>query len=524
MDVKHKIEIRGRESTARLKMPWKNCISVGRAYDLMRQDLFNHLKFLQDTIGYRYCRFHAIFDDDMGVVTRATDGKLVFSWHQVDKVYDSLLRIGLKPFVELNPMPQALASGSQTMFHYKMNVTPPASYDEWGWLVREFTKHLVGRYGLEEVRQWFFEVWNEPNLPAFFSGSKEDYFRLYEVSAQNIRAIDPQLKVGGPATSKGSWISEFIEYCNSNNVPLDFVSTHLYPQDEFVTYKNKVESPHGPGKFFQDIVRSVSQAVKNSSMPGLPVHWTEWNTQSAINSDSVTWLDNIYVDNIYAAACIIENCYQLDNECETFCYWIASDIFFESGLKHSPFSCTYGMLNIHGIPKASYNAFFLLNKMTGDILETSSSQKLPDGCNTIAVSEAGTIKVLLWNHQAIEQGPANKPWEGVIEIPAHADKLIISCKITINGGSAWEAWQQMGAPGNITPMQEEFLYYRSKPIWHCQLMQKENNDLLHIPFILNNNEVTFMEIAPAQKSITSPYQNVDNKLYLNTGMGKLDKE
>jgi xylan 1,4-beta-xylosidase len=167
-----------------LQMPWKRGIAVGRAYDLLRTDLIEHLRLLQREIGYGYCRFHALFHDDMGVVSRGSDGQLLFRWHHIDKIYDSLLELGLRPFVELNPMPAALASGKQKMFHYAMNVTPPASYEEWGQLVESFARHCIERYGLREVRQWYFEVWNEPNLAGFWSGTQDEYWQLYEASAR----------------------------------------------------------------------------------------------------------------------------------------------------------------------------------------------------------------------------------------------------------------------------------------------------------------------------------------------------
>ena len=159
----------------------------------------------QTILGYPYCRFHAIFDDEMDVVRRDKQtGKLIFQWHEVDKVYDALLKLSIRPFVKLNPMPAAMASGTQTMFHYKMNVTPPKSYEEWEILVEAFTRHMVERYGIEEVRQWYFEVWNEPNLSVFWSGTQDEYWKLYTASAKAIKRVDEKLRVGGPASSKGN--------------------------------------------------------------------------------------------------------------------------------------------------------------------------------------------------------------------------------------------------------------------------------------------------------------------------------
>ena len=141
-------------------MPWRNCVAVGRAYLLLRADLLEQFAAAQKELGYRYCRFHALFDRDMDVVERAKDGSQTFKWHQIDKIYDALLAMGIRPFVELNPMPDALASGTQQLFWYKANVTPPQDYREWELLVHEFAKHLVRRYGLDEVRKWYFEVSN----------------------------------------------------------------------------------------------------------------------------------------------------------------------------------------------------------------------------------------------------------------------------------------------------------------------------------------------------------------------------
>lgn len=127
--------------SAPLRKPWKRGIAVGRAYDLLRADLQEHLRFLQREIGYEWCRFHAVFHDDIGIVTRDANGQLVYRWHQLDKIYDFLLSVGLKPFVELNSMPSALASSTQTMFFYKMNISPPRDYSEWEALVEAFTRH-----------------------------------------------------------------------------------------------------------------------------------------------------------------------------------------------------------------------------------------------------------------------------------------------------------------------------------------------------------------------------------------------
>jgi xylan 1,4-beta-xylosidase len=415
----------GPQSSEPLKMPWKNAISVGRAYDLTRNDLLEHLRYLQREIGYKYCRFHALFHDDMNVVIRDANGQLRYQWHHVDKVYDSLLSIGLRPFVELNPMPSALASGTQRMFHYRMNVTPPKHYEEWRDLVFNFTQHVVQRYGLDEVRQWYFEVWNEPNLSGFWSGTKDEYWKLYDAAAAGVKAVDASLRIGGPASSKANWIAEMIEHCVENDVPLDFVSTHLYPQDEYVEYEDRIGSPHEVGEFFADTVRSVQQTVRDSARPDLEIHWTEWNTQSTDSTANVTWGDNVYVDNLYGASFIARNCVALDGVCDTFCYWTASDIFEEGPIPTAPFSATYGLVTIHGIPKAHCNAFRLLSKMRGRVLETDLKDA-PAGFGLCATREADTTHVLLWNHKIVE-APEQATWRDTLRFSGMEQSQLATC-------------------------------------------------------------------------------------------------
>ncbi|MBC7588881.1 MAG: hypothetical protein H7178_11050, partial [Chitinophagaceae bacterium] len=435
-----------------LQMPWRNCITVGRANNLLRADILEHLEYAQKIMGYRYCRFHAIFDDEMDVVRRDKNtGELIFNWHQVDKVYDALLSMGIRPFVELNPMPKVLASGTQTMFNYKMNVTKPQSYNEWANLVESFVRHLVQRYSLQEVRTWYFEVWNEPNLSAFWAGTQQDYWQLYSASAFAVKKVDLQLRVGGPATASGAWIKDIIDYCEKENVPLDFVSTHLYPQDEQVFYPNRKNSPFKVGEYFGARFKEVQAIVKSSKKPNLEIHWTEWNTQSAASAENVTWGENIYVDNLFAASFIARNMIELDTVANSMAYWVVSDIFDEGGIPQSPFSNTYGLMNIHGIPKASFNAFRFLRKMTGDLLNISTTQPLPNGKGLIATTEGQTIHVLLWNQNFVEE-QTHSSWSAMLQLPAYSDsaQTMVKATIGIGGGSAWESWQLMGRPLNPT--------------------------------------------------------------------------
>jgi xylan 1,4-beta-xylosidase len=446
------------------------------------------------------------------------------NWHQVDKVYDALLKLGIRPFVELNPMPAALASGTQTMFFYKMNVTPPRSYDEWGYLVSSFVQHLVQRYGLDEVRQWYFEVWNEPNLSAFWSGTQQDYWKLYAASANAIKKIDRQLRVGGPATASGAWIQEIIDVSVAQNLPLDFVSTHLYPQDEQVFYPDRKNSPYNVGTYFASRFREVQQLVKKSKKPGLEIHWTEWNTQSASSAANITWGENIYVDNLFAASFIVRNMIELDTVAHSMAYWVVSDIFDEGGIPQSPFSNTYGLLNIHGIPKASFQAFRLLRKMTGEVLAIKTAQPLPPGKGLLATREGQTIRVLLWNQNFVEE-KVHTPWTSSLQVPVGKDSsfTVVKATIGIGAGSAWESWQVMGRPLNPTPTQLDLLRQHAEPSYTMAVL-KPAKEMAQVSFQLKPGEVQYLEITPAAPSATTRFVNAEDFKIWDEGMSERTKK
>ncbi len=146
-------------------------------------------------------RAHAILHDDNAVVRRDTAGVLIFNFNHIDAIYDQLLGYGLRPVVELSFMPAALARDpQQTIFSYRGIISPPADWAEWRQLVGALASHLVQRYGTDEVAQWAFEVWNEPNLAVFWSGTMADYLRLYDESVRAIKAVSSRELVGEPRT------------------------------------------------------------------------------------------------------------------------------------------------------------------------------------------------------------------------------------------------------------------------------------------------------------------------------------
>lgn len=241
------MEIRIDSSLPRIphKKHWQFCVGSAHALMALRTDYTRQLKFIHDTLGIQRVRFHGIFCDDMRTVNDLSSqldvpGAEAFTEYYFNAcgiAYENVLSAGMKPLVELSFMPEKLALKEEGWpvkggFFYRPNIVPPADYTQWRAYLQAFVRFLLHRYGAEEVRTWLFEVWNEPDLPyVFWNGSRDEYFQLYAESARAIKDVDPQIQVGGPATSGSKWISSFLKYCRENDVPVDFVTTHQYAGD-----------------------------------------------------------------------------------------------------------------------------------------------------------------------------------------------------------------------------------------------------------------------------------------------------
>ena len=215
---------------------WQRLASVGRAYDLLREDLRAQVREAACELGVRHLRFHGIFSDEMRVVSKDARGKLLFCWDYVDHVFDFLVAAGVSPLVDCTFMPAALKSSDHAIFWYKGNVSPPADIKDWARLIRVFAAHCIERYGARTVRDWYFEVWNEPDL--FWTARIQDYFPFFEATVNALRQVDPLLRIAGPSAlqpmeTSEEWLDEFFDYVNSRALPLDCFTFHLYGESNF---------------------------------------------------------------------------------------------------------------------------------------------------------------------------------------------------------------------------------------------------------------------------------------------------
>jgi xylan 1,4-beta-xylosidase len=369
-----------------LNTMFKECIGAGRANEGLRADWQQQLALVKKECGFKYIRMHGLLTDDMAVYREDRNGNPEYNYQYVDVLYDYILSIGMKPFVELGFMPSALASGSQTIFWWRGNVTPPKDYQKWEDLIRNLTAHFTERYGVEEVKTWYFEVWNEPNLKdGFWTGTQDDYFKLYQYAVQGIKAVNKDYKVGGPATAGAAWVPEMIQFCEKNNLPIDFVSTHTYgvKQGYLDEYGNSgtILSSDKWG-VSGDVLNSRKQ-ISTSTKPGLELHYTEW-------SASYTPADPIH-DSYHEAAYILEKLKQVGDATNSMSYWVFTDIFEEAGPRFTPFHGGFGLLNYQGIKKPAFYSYALLNKLGEVELQNA------DSSSWACKSKNGGIQVLFWD-------------------------------------------------------------------------------------------------------------------------------
>lgn len=368
---------------------FKACVGSGRAYEGLLAEQQRHLKIVTNECGFKYLRFHGLLHDDMAVYSEDEKGNPVYNWQYVDLLYDYILSLGIKPFVELSFMPNALASGLETVFWWKGNITPPNSYEKWEKLIQELTMHFTNRYGHNEVSKWYFEIWNEPNLEGFFTGSMEEYFKLYEITSKAIKSISNDYRVGGPATAGCAWITEFIDFCYNSKVPVDFVSTHTYGVngyfDEFGVQQVMLDSK--PGAIIDDVTR-VHDQVKASHMPDLEIHFTEWSTSYSPN-------DPVH-DSYHSAAYILSKIKRCEDLVDSMSYWVFSDIFEEPGPPKTHFHGGFGLLNVQGLKKPSFFAYKYLNKL-GDL-----ELECTDADAWVCKNDKG-VQALFWNYTCADQ-------------------------------------------------------------------------------------------------------------------------
>lgn len=416
--------------TTPLPHVWEHTVGSGHAALALRSDWQAQLARCHRELGVRHVRFHGLLSDPMDTLI-CQDEKWLYSFFNTDRIMDYLLSIGVRPFVELSFMPDALASGNETAFHYRANVTAPKDYNEWATLIGKLVHHWIDRYGAAEVQQWFFGVWNEPNLTVFGSGKQEDYFKLYRSTVTAIKQVDASLRVGGPVTANSEWIDAFVSYCDQNHLSADFISTHQYPTDSFGKPGDDTETQLAestPG-----FMKAQAQKVRDQAA-GRPVYYTEWSTSSNPR-------DHLH-DEPFAAAFSVNILMNVCRLVDAYSYWTFSDIFDENYMPSKPFQGGFGLLSIEGVPKPAYRAFEILHRLGPDELPMDGKHET---VSAWAVRRDNTVTLLLTNH-ALPKHAINTELVHVSLTSASTPRIAYVERVDDDHANAKCAWRQMGSP------------------------------------------------------------------------------
>jgi xylan 1,4-beta-xylosidase len=367
--------------TGPLHRPWRPMIGSEHLSHLLSidrtggrpigEELAEALRIVHDELGVAAVRAHGILGDDLGTY-REVDGRPVYDFAGLDRVYDRLLGIGLRPVVELGYMPRDLARDpDHLVFSYKGVSSPPRDWDRWAALVRDLVGHLVDRYGRDEVRDhWAFEVWNEPNLEYFWSGDAEEYLRLYDMAVRAVRSVDPGLRVGGPATAAVGWVEDLLAHATKTGVPLDFVTTHLYGAPPL----------------------DLRPALARQGREDAAIWWTEWGVHPR--------LSNPVAESVFAAAFLARGMRSAAGRVDALSWWVASDHFEELGRPTSLLHGGFGLLTVGNLRKPRFWGCKLLERLgpegvpvelagdgAGGLVEAWGSRDPADG----------RVAVALWN-------------------------------------------------------------------------------------------------------------------------------
>ena len=485
----------------RHKKHWQFCVGSGHALLALRTDYVRQLKFIHDTLGIERVRFHGIFGDDMRTVCALSElfpapGAENFTeenFRACGLAYDNVLEAGMKPLVELSFMPKSMSrNGVDGVFYYKPCIDTPADHEAWAGYIQRFVRFLIHRYGIEEVRSWPFEVWNEPDLPVvFFSEDRAAYFRLYETTARAIKAVDPQLRVGGPATSGSKWVASFLDFCKEHDVPVDFVTTHQYAGDPIggveSTGDDLEAEPAGGGESWPERMRRMGERLsvlsdhsvlaglrainpdqtEASDMPNdnfrknsavvrrqagdLPLYYTEWNCNAGFGSYTN--------DTRKVAAYDVKTALDVADKLDGSSIWCFSDIFEELHPFVQEFHGGFGLLSQSGIPKPVYYGMKLLADAPDTRLDLGPDAT--DGEIGIAAFEGGGETHVILFRQKMKNLDLPKEEAVVqIELPEQPERVTLK-RIDETHGNPLKLWEDMGRPDYLNRAEVEDLKRRS---------------------------------------------------------------
>jgi xylan 1,4-beta-xylosidase len=489
-----------RGPTTRFKHTWEGIVNIDQFRWLVRRDVQEHLELAHRELGARHVRAVGMYDDEMRVLRPSPASFMGYdakdprtNWQMVDYVIDSLLDRGLQPMFTTSFIPSVMAGGDVTVFSTKAHTSPPKDWQQWELFVRESVAHAVDRYSLETVRQWYFEVWNEPNLRGWFwGGNQADFFRLWETTYKAIKSVDASLRVGGPSTARADWIEDALTFGAKHDCVPDYLITHIYNNDSAsdnplapfagAQADKNSKSPNSAAGF----IRGVRELTTRLGFKG-EVHWNEWGR-------SFHGVDHRR-EQPSEAAFIARFLADVSQEADAFSYWCLSDVYDQVGYGREAFFGGYGLLSLQGLRKPAYHAFELLVRL-GEQRVKVAGDGLDSFCNAIVTSAKpdGRAHVLVYAYDHADT-PEIQSLNVAINLPSGATPRALY-RIDSIENNVITRWRNLGSPPYLSREQTRDLasdnVLQAAPSQSVQTEHEEGTTWAH--FTMERPGVALLEI------------------------------
>lgn len=367
------------QSSSTLRHNWRKVASVGQASDILLNKVQDMLRRMQKDIGYEYLFFNGILSDSLFVFSMDENNVPRYNFVYADQVFDFLKSIHLRPFMQFSYMPSALAKNPKHyLFHHL--VSEPKSIALWCDLIEAFMKHIISRYGMDEIVQWKFSVWHLPDTPSRLYGfeKQEDFFRFYQRTFDVVKQFSPDICFGLPCTfylndnEHSEWYLDFLCQCRKHGCNPDFVAFTFYDM-KMANEKNKSRSAFGftdpmilnpKEDGLKKFLSSVKKELKQSGLAELPFYVCEWN-----NTPSQQDLLN---DTCFKSCYLIKNITENYDRFDGLSYWALTDLMSEAPLPNKLLFGGPGLFTVNGLPKANYYALYLLRQLGDTYLGSGS--------------------------------------------------------------------------------------------------------------------------------------------------------
>ena len=442
---------------------WAASVGTGTASLTLRPDLQTHYKLANRELGMQRVRGHGVLSDDMGIYK----GPGSYDWTNLDTYLNAIVSAGMRPFMELDYMPTALAlNGSKIDF--------PRDIDTYKQFIQAVVQHCVDKYGADDVGQWYWEVWNEPDYAGSWNGTNAtaslaakmaDYYALYDATVDAATAVLPNILIGGPVSTWPGPIGAFLQHCKSANKRVTFVSSHVYPGVDG-------SSPANATALLNDNNARLAQIMSGGYTTATVRSFnTEWN--SAYSGQGGNPGDaNLSMDNHWNAGFILKGVKSLSDKnqgdappLDVFSYWVLSDIFDESGGPSGsyilgqggnlPFGRVFGLMTFQGVRKAAFNAFKMLNYL-GPRRLMSGGGTGGDGVDAMATTSASgdELQIVVYNFFAtLNTTGSDDVTVTVNNLPAALagkEVFVTHFRVDETHSNPYSVWVSQGSPTNPT--------------------------------------------------------------------------